>query len=166
MEVTVSGSKTPATPIWLAGGGQLGELIRAKDWSQTPLGAVESWPQSLRTAVSMLLPSRAQIILFWGPDLVGLYNDAYAPVLGLKHPWALGRPAREPGPKSGRMSSGPMFEGVMQSGKPSGQATTPSTSCGSAIRKRTYFDVSYDRRVTSPATWAASIASSRKPPGV
>ena len=80
---------------WLAGGGELGELMRARDWSATPLGPPDQWPQSLRSAVSILLPSRAQICLFWGPDLVALYNDAYRPALGIKHPWALARPARE-----------------------------------------------------------------------
>ena len=60
----------------------MGERMRATDWSKTALGGVEHWPQSLRSAVSILLPSRAQIVLFWGPDLVTLYNDAYRPVFG------------------------------------------------------------------------------------
>src|SRR5689334_7554082 len=84
-----------ASTAWLAGGGELGKLIRAMDWQATRLGPTEQWPQSLRSAVSILLPSKAQICIFWGPELVNIYNDAYAPVLGLKHPWALGRPGRE-----------------------------------------------------------------------
>ena len=52
---------------YLAGGGEMGQLIREHNWSATPLGAVETWPQSLRSAVSILLPSKAQIVLFWGP---------------------------------------------------------------------------------------------------
>src|SRR5262249_34359545 len=79
----------------LTGGGEMGARIRAFDWSTTRLGPTEKWPQSLRSAVSILLPSRAQIVLFWGPELVALYNDAYAPVLGSKHPWALGKSARQ-----------------------------------------------------------------------
>ena len=55
---------------FLAGGGEMGERMRALDWSRTPLGAVETWPQSLRSAVSILLPSKAQIALFWGPELI------------------------------------------------------------------------------------------------
>src|SRR4029079_19281038 len=78
----------------LAGGGELGALMRAVDCSTTPLGPVSEWPQSLRSVVSMLLPSKAQIILFWGPDFVCLYNDAYRPVFGAKHPDALGPPGR------------------------------------------------------------------------
>src|SRR4030095_12691711 len=80
---------------FLAGGGEMGALTRALDWSKTPLGPPDSWQQSLRSAVSILLPSRAQIVLFWGPDLITLYNDAYRPVFGTKHPAALGSPVRE-----------------------------------------------------------------------
>jgi hypothetical protein len=71
----------------------MGERIRGYDWSATPLGRPENWPQSLRSAVSILLPSKAQIVLFWGSKLITLYNDAYRPVLGAKHPQALGLPA-------------------------------------------------------------------------
>jgi len=74
------------TEGFLAGGGEMGERIRAFDWSKTPLGPVAHWPQSLRSATSILLPSKAQIVLFWGPDLITLYNDAYRPVFGGKHP--------------------------------------------------------------------------------
>ena len=73
----------------------MGERMRALDWSRTPVGAVETWPQSLRSTLSMLLPSKAQIILFWGPEFVSFYNDAYRPVFGAKHPQMLARPGRE-----------------------------------------------------------------------
>src|SRR5689334_25189829 len=80
---------------FLRGGGEMGSRIRDFDWSKTSLGPVERWPQSLRSAVSILLPSKAQIVLFWGPDLITIYNDAYRPVLGEKHPRVLGLPAHE-----------------------------------------------------------------------
>ena len=70
----------------------MGARMRALDWSKSPLGPVDTWPQSLRSTVSMLLPSKAQIVLFWGPEFVRLYNDAYRPVFGAKHPHALGLP--------------------------------------------------------------------------
>jgi PAS domain S-box-containing protein len=70
-------------------------LIEAHDWSASPLGPPATWPQSLRTTVGLMLPAMAQIVLFWGPDYVAVYNDAYAPTIGDKHPRALGRPARE-----------------------------------------------------------------------
>ena len=80
------GTKETSLPTqdWLVGGGEIGERIRTMDWSTTQLGSMESWPQSLRSAVSILLTSKAQIILFWGSDLIALYNDAYSPVLGIK----------------------------------------------------------------------------------
>jgi signal transduction histidine kinase len=80
----------------LAGGGEMGRLMREVDWARTPLGAVESWPQSLRTAVSIMLESRFAMVVAWGPEFIFLYNDRYRPVLGsTKHPRALGRPTRE-----------------------------------------------------------------------
>jgi signal transduction histidine kinase/CheY-like chemotaxis protein len=79
----------------LAGGGELGERMRAIEWANTPLGPVESWPQSLRTCVRILLTSRQPMFVWWGDELINLYNDAYCSILGGKHPWALGRPARE-----------------------------------------------------------------------
>jgi signal transduction histidine kinase/CheY-like chemotaxis protein len=65
--------------------------MRALDWSTSPLGAPESWPQSLRVVVSLLLQSRFPMFVAWGPDLGFLYNDPYAEILGTKHPRALGR---------------------------------------------------------------------------
>ncbi|WP_337243749.1 PAS domain-containing protein [Luteimonas sp. gir] len=66
--------------------------IAAFDWSTTPLGPLQTWPQSLRTTVALLLDSRFAMCLSWGPELTFLYNDAYAPMLGAKEPDALGRP--------------------------------------------------------------------------
>ena len=72
------------------------DLVRKFDWSTTPLGAAETWPESLRTTVRILLTSRFPMWMAWGPELTFLYNDAYARVtLGRKHPWALGKPAPE-----------------------------------------------------------------------
>ena len=70
-------------------GGEMGAHMAALDWSLTPLGPIEGWPQSLRTAVSILLLSRFPMIIFWGPELVQLYNDDYSPILAAKHPAAL-----------------------------------------------------------------------------
>ena len=76
-------------------GGFMGDLIRAKDWSATPLGAMETWSPSLRMMVSFLLANRFPLLLWWGPKYVSIYNDAYRPVLGNKHPNALGQPVSE-----------------------------------------------------------------------
>jgi hypothetical protein len=80
----------------LAPYGQMENLVEDFDWTQTPLGPVSSWPQSLKTVVRILLTSRYAMWMGWGPDLTFLYNDTYGRVtLGRKHPWALGKPARE-----------------------------------------------------------------------
>ncbi|MFY0583375.1 histidine kinase dimerization/phospho-acceptor domain-containing protein [Cystobacter fuscus] len=73
--------------------------MRALDWSKTPLGPIESWPQSLRSAISICLGSGFPINLYWGPEYVMLYNDGYAPIAGGKHPWALGKGGREVWPE-------------------------------------------------------------------
>ena len=73
--------------------GELADLVQSRDWSKTPLGRAEGWPQSLRTVVNILLTSRYAMWMGWGEELTFLYNDAYRPTLGLKHPWALGSPA-------------------------------------------------------------------------
>jgi signal transduction histidine kinase len=75
------------------GGGEMGARIRALDWSQTSLGPVHGWPQSLRTAISIMLGSRFPMMVHWGPELVHFYNDGYATILQSKHPGALGEPA-------------------------------------------------------------------------
>ena len=77
------------------GDGEMAALVRDMDWSQTPLGPIETWSQSLRTMVRTLLANRFPLLLWWGPEYVSIYNDAYRPVLGTKHPWALGRPVSE-----------------------------------------------------------------------
>jgi signal transduction histidine kinase/GAF domain-containing protein len=75
---------------------------------------MQSWPQSLRTSTDLCLASRFPIVLYWGPELVTIYNDAYAPILRSKHPWALGRPCREVWAEIWDVI-GPMLTGVMNS---------------------------------------------------
>ncbi|MEO6624551.1 MAG: ATP-binding protein [Burkholderiaceae bacterium] len=69
--------------------------VRDKDWSRTPLGALAQWPVSLRIAVGAVLDSPLPTIVLWGPQLIQVYNDAYQPILGERHPAALGQPTRE-----------------------------------------------------------------------
>ena len=77
---------------FLAGGGEMGALMRGLDWAGTPLGRPQDWPQSLKTAVRIMLTSRQPIWIGWGPELIYLYNDPYKSIIGGKHPWALGKP--------------------------------------------------------------------------
>ena len=83
-------------------GGEMGHLVRGLDWSSTPLGPPSGWPASLRSSLSICLGSRFPIALYWGPRLTLLYNDAWSPIPGSKHPWALGRDAREVWPEASR----------------------------------------------------------------
>ncbi len=84
----------PALDVLLAAG-EMGELVRSLDWSATPLGAPENWSPALRTIVRILLANRFPQLLWWGPEYISIYNDAYRPILGRKHPWGLGRPVRD-----------------------------------------------------------------------
>ena len=110
----------------LAGGGELGARIREIDWSKTALGPVTTWSQSLRSALSICLGSRFPIAIYWGPELVLLYNDAWSPILGEKHPSSLGRPGREVWPEIWD-TIGPMFEQVMTTAEPMSVMTPPSS---------------------------------------
>ena len=80
---------------FLDGGGKMGELIRLFDWSKTSLGAPENWSQSLRNTVALILNNRFPMMLWWGSEYISIYNDAYIPILGTKHPWGLGEPVKE-----------------------------------------------------------------------
>src|SRR4029078_9568243 len=78
---------------FLHGGGEMGVRMRAMDWAQTSLGPAEEWPQSLKNAVRIMLTSRQAMFVWWGKELINLYNDAYKAIVGGKHPEALGQPA-------------------------------------------------------------------------
>ena len=76
-------------------GGEMGALMQSIDWSATPLGPVAGWSPALRTMVGLLLRNRFPLLLWWGPEFVQFYNDAYRPIAGDKHPGAMGQPGRE-----------------------------------------------------------------------
>ena len=100
----------------LSGGGEMGERTRSFDWSKTPVGPIADWPQALKTVVRVMLDSRYAMWLGWGPEFTFFYNDAYARMtLGPKHPWALGRFAREVWPEIWA-DVGPRAESVIRTG--------------------------------------------------
>ena len=80
---------------FLRGGGEMAGRIRSFAWADTPLGSLDGWPQSLKTASRIMLTSRQPMFIWWGGKLINLYNDAYGVILGGKHPAALGHPAAE-----------------------------------------------------------------------
>jgi signal transduction histidine kinase len=116
--IVTPGNQTPAKAggDFLSGGGEMGERMRALDWSERPLGPLQDWPQSLRSALSICLGSGFQIALYWGEELCLLYNDAWSPILGTKHPEALGQPAHEVWPEIWD-TIGPMFARVFATGE-------------------------------------------------
>lgn len=103
---------------FLSGNGEMAMLTRTKDWSKTSLGASDSWPQSLKTTLSILLNSKFPMFLWWGPELTCFYNDAYRPSLGIdgKHPSILGMPAKEAWPEIWDIIS-PLIERVLTTGE-------------------------------------------------
>jgi signal transduction histidine kinase len=96
-------------------GGEMANLISSTDWAQTDLGRRESWSQSLTTILRIMVTSRYAMWMGWGKDLTFFYNDAYAPTLGVKHPWALGQPANRVWAEIWH-DIGPRAASVMQSG--------------------------------------------------
>ncbi|RZL96964.1 MAG: PAS domain-containing sensor histidine kinase, partial [Variovorax sp.] len=87
---------TPASPAFLAGGGEMGSLMRAFDWATSSLGPPQAWPQPLRAMVRLILNTGHPMYIWWGPEGACLYNDAYRDSIGPeRHPGSLGRPARE-----------------------------------------------------------------------
>lgn len=97
----------------------MGALTRQYDWAQTSLGTPDQWPQSLRTTLSIILNSRFPMFLFWGPEHLCFYNDAYRPSLGEdgKHPSALGRPGQQVWPDIWPVIK-PLIDQVMSGGEP------------------------------------------------
>jgi signal transduction histidine kinase/PAS domain-containing protein/ActR/RegA family two-component response regulator len=80
---------------FLQGGGDLGAMMRDHPWATTPVGVPDTWPASLRALVAALLQCQLPMYIAWGPELIQFYNDAYRPILGAKHPAALGRSTRD-----------------------------------------------------------------------
>jgi PAS domain S-box-containing protein len=100
----------------LAGGGELGSLLRSLDWSGSALGPVERWPQSLRIAVSICLNAPAPLLLWWGSELTLLYNDAARPLLADSHPDALAGPGHRCRPEIWQAASA-MLRRVLETGE-------------------------------------------------
>ncbi len=137
-------SRTPVAPTAniFASGGEMGELMRAMDWSATKLGPVETWPQSLRTMAGVVLGSRFPMLLWWGPDLVHLYNDGYRPMLTDKHPASLGAPGAQVWSEIWDVV-GPMARGVQEGGPATWSDDLQLFITTGAIAEERYFTFSY-----------------------
>lgn len=123
-------------------GGKMGELIRATDWTQTPLGNPESWPKSLQTIVSVVLNNPFGMYVAWGKEFTQIYNDGYRPILGIsKHPNALGGSARDTFSEVWEII-GPMFANVMN-GEPIGFSDFMLPLDRNGFVENCYFDFAY-----------------------
>src|SRR6202044_2983189 len=98
-DARAGGALMVEAPSFAAGGGKMGALLREHDWSRTALGPLETWPQSLRTTVGLILHSVVPIVLLWGEDGIMIYNDAYSVFAGGRHPALLGSKVREGWPE-------------------------------------------------------------------
>jgi PAS domain S-box-containing protein len=107
-----------AVPVFLENGGEMAALIRQFNWPAVSIGGLDQWPQSLRSLVSMLLPSKFPMLLMWGPELIHIYNDAFRPSLGVdgKHPSSLGQKATEVWPEIWDTIK-PLFDQVLSGGE-------------------------------------------------
>ncbi|MEU7619319.1 SpoIIE family protein phosphatase [Micromonospora rifamycinica] len=133
----------PALAASFAAGGEMGRRLATHDWSTSPLGTPDTWPSALRHAVGMMLGSRAQIVMFWGPEQLAFYNDAYRPTIGDKHPQALGRPAPEHWAETWDVL-GPLLDGVRRTGEAYRGEDHPFLLDRHGFVEQVYFDVSYD----------------------
>ena len=122
--------------------GDMADRIRRLDPAGSLLGPSCDWPASLRNAIDMMLPADVQIVLFWGPDFITLYNDAYAPTIGDKHPNALGRRAKESWAEMWDDLE-PLLRGVWTSGKTFTAKDRPFKIARHGYLEEVYFDVSY-----------------------
>ncbi|MFI6072948.1 SpoIIE family protein phosphatase [Actinoplanes sp. NPDC051343] len=136
-----------ALPIELstafARGGEMGRRMREIDWSNTPLGEPARWPAELQHAVATMLASKAQIVLFWGPQWTALYNDAYISALGGKHPESLGRSGADMWAETWTVLH-KLFDGVRETDESFYARDYPFTIERFGFLEETYFDISYD----------------------
>jgi PAS domain S-box-containing protein len=131
-----------STPDFVSGGGEMGALMRAFDFSKSALGPMTDWPHSLRAATSICINSRYPMFIAWGEHRSMLYNDAYITVLAGKHPWALGRPAHEVWEEIWDIL-GPHWESVFTDGQATWAEDLLLVMNRSGYDEETYFTFSY-----------------------
>ncbi len=123
-------------------GSELARLIHATDWSRTSLGSPEKWSRGLHTMLGVMLRSRFPMLLWWGPEMLQLYNDAFRPILRDKHPASLGMPAAESWAEVWDVA-GPMARGVLAGGPATWTEDLQLFINSGAMAEETYFTFSY-----------------------
>ncbi|MEG4089574.1 ATP-binding protein [Microcoleus sp. Pol12B4] len=125
-----------------AGNSEMAMLMRSHDWSLSALGAVETWPQSLKTAIRIILGSRYPMFVWWGQQMTKFYNDAYIPILGKRHPQALGQPASQVWAEIWD-TLGPQAEAVLNQGQSTWNQELLLVMERNGYTEETYFTFSY-----------------------
>jgi signal transduction histidine kinase len=134
----------PGDTTFLEGGGETGALIRSIDWAATPLGPVATWSRSLRTVVGLLLRNRFPLLLWWGPQFIQIYNDAYRPIAGTKHPRSFAQPAAECWPEIWHVI-GPMIEAPFR-----GEPATWSDDLAVLVNRKGFLEETHFKVAYSP----------------
>jgi len=126
--------------LW--GNDEISRHIESGNWDQSILGPPSEWPACLKAAVNIMLPSKAQIVLFWGTDFVALYNEPYAPTIGQRHPRAFGRPAKENWSELWDDLE-PLLRRVLETGETVAAKDRPFYIERHGYPETVYFDISY-----------------------
>ena len=122
----------------------MAERIAAFDWERTALGSQRMWPSSLRLMLGVALRTRFPMLIFWGPDLIQMYNDAFVPILGARHPAALGQRGRDCWPEVWD-AIGPLLTGALEEGIPAWGEDWPFTLERNGFPEATNFTFSYSQ---------------------
>jgi hypothetical protein len=131
-----------ASATWPPKGSAMTEAIRHTDWSQTPLGSSHQWSACLRIAITTALDSPLPTIVLWGPELLQIYNDAYRPILGLRHPAAMGQATRDCWPEVWQFNQ-PIYHQVIESGQTVHLEDQAYVIEPSGVPEARYFTVTY-----------------------
>ena len=124
---------------FLHDGGEAGALIAKFDWSTNSMGPIRAWPERLKAAIAMMLPSPVPILLLWGPDGIMFYNDAHARLMGRRHPMSMGAPARVVWPDLAEFSDQILGDGL--SGRAFSLRNQEMTVDRTGRREQAWFDV-------------------------
>jgi len=138
------------------GQGEMAELIRAFEWSQTALGPISIWPETLVFLINAALATRQPFLLMWGPELIQIYNDSFAPILTDRHPAALGQRGRELWQDVWPVV-GDQLEAVLNEGRDFFQEHALVPILRNGVLQNAYFDYSYSPAYNSDGTVAGIV---------
>ncbi|RYY26762.1 MAG: PAS domain S-box protein [Chitinophagaceae bacterium] len=136
-------SNSAHTHYFMSGGGVAGELLRSFNWNENPLGDPASWPQNLKTAVGIIINARSPMLVWWGPSLISIYNDAYMRLMGDKLPNAFGQPAKKVWSDMWEATLKPLVDTVFEKGESVYGNEVMFLLESEGIKQELYFTFSY-----------------------